>query len=470
MDEKFDKIETIYDLLIYAYERIQGNEDNSILSTYLEEMPEYRADITCLFREVLYNNLTIKEFLKKIAVYLEDDYKQVCMHILKEFDRFYGERDQYPLIRESTIETKLSYPPDNNISDNLAFYPIFNKNFIMESDVMADARVHKIYDEIWDGIKNYRINKYEKDKKVIITKYNNDWIKESLIQNKCLKVAVVPFSNEPPFREDKSSGILEYKNYSEEELNKIYEDCIKILEKFDEEKIDIVIFPEVVMRVELVERIKSWLTINAITGTNLKLIFIGSYYKDAINRCTLLSGGGVKLVINDKQNGFEYKDKNNNIHRENLGDKLNNINLVDIKGLGRVWYTICKDALVFSNVIAIIEKYACNIQMVSCYTRSLKDFRDSGELLSRKYQVLSVIANSCAARELQSEAIGFISYPVLAKDKTKSTDNRNIDYNCCDRCMKESYCKCGHVFCFYMEAETYEGCESLKVDNNQILV
>lgn len=445
MSNKLHKIHTIYDLVIYAYERINGKSENQILSRYLESTPKYCEQITFLLREVLYCNLTVEEFVKNIADYLERDFEQVCMHILLEFNRYYDECDKYPLISERFTKVIEEYSIQNNISSQFAFYPMSQRNFIMESNVMVKARVHRNRAGIWDAINSYRINKIENsENSVLIKKYKNDGIEQVIAKKSCLSLAVIPFSNRKPFQEN-DRGILQYKEYSDEENEKIYQACIALLKDLDENGIDIIVFPEIVMTEKLITRIKRWLQINAIQKTNLKLIFMGSYYVNDVNRCKLFSGTGKELLSNDKQNGFEYCDMEKNPHREELGDKSDIIYLIDIKGLGRVWYLICKDAIIYNHSVNIIEKYDCNVRIVSAYSNSISDFQTAGDILARGYEVFSVVCNSCAVR--RGKNIGVISYPVFYNEG-KNISSREKTYACDVNCKQCSYASCAHIWKF----------------------
>ena len=48
--------------------------------------------------------------------------------------------------------------------------------------------------------------------------------------------------------------------------------------------------------------------------------------------------------------------------------KSEKILLIDIKGLGRVWYLICKDDLIFENVAPFVSKYESTVQVISAYS------------------------------------------------------------------------------------------------------
>ncbi len=453
MNDKLYRIHTIYDLVIYAYQQICGRRESRILSQYLESVPKYRSEITFLMREVLLCNFTVEEFVNKLHGYLENDLEQVCMHILIEFDRYYSERDKYRLINEITTNAIIEFRIQNNISDQFAFYPMYQQNFVMKSQVMSRARVHRNRKGIWDIIKSYRINRInDSENYVLIREYRNDGIERALLKRFYLTVAVVPFSNKMPFEEDEQ-GILRNKQYSDEEIEKMYMDCITLLKELDEREIDIIIFPEVVMTETLILKIKKWLQINAIQGTNLKLIFIGSFYKDNINRCMLFSGTGKELLSNDKQNGFEYYDKAGNPHREGLGDKSDLIYLLDMRGLGRIWYLICKDAILYNESVRIVEEYECNVRIVSAYSNSISDFQTVGEMLAKAYEVFSVVCNSCAVRI--GKHIGLVSYPVFYNEG-KNISSRERTYSCTKHCKNCSYAKCAHIWQFCVAEQEEE--------------
>lgn len=454
MDVKFYNIHTIYDLVIYAYEKINGRCESKIISQYLDTAPSYRSEITELMREVLLCNLTVEEFAGELHKYLKHDLEQVCMHILVEFDRYYSECDKYRLISEITTKNIIEFEVQNNVSNQFAFYPMSQSNFVMKSKVMEKARVHRNRKGIWDLIQSYRINRIsDSENYVLIKKYKNNEIEQTIAKNACLNMAVVPFSNRSPFEEDEC-GVLKERQYNDEEIERMYKDCIALLKELDERGIDIIIFPEIVMTEMLIMKIKKWLQKNAIQGTNMKLLFMGSFYKNDINRCVLLSGTGNELLSNDKQNGFAYHDKEGNLHRENLGNKSDVIYLLDMRGLGRIWYLICKDAILYSESIRIAEEYDCNVRVVSAYSNSISDFQTVGEMLAKAFQVFSIVCNSCAVRI--GKHIGVVSYPVFYNEG-KNIADREKKYACARNCQKCVYAKCAHIWQFCVAEQEVEG-------------
>lgn len=98
MGNKLHKIHTIYDLVIYAYERINGKFENQILSRYFEFAPHYRGEITFLLREVLLCNLTAVIFRKiserRFCRYLADHGKFSDLLIRELWDLFHNAEDE----------------------------------------------------------------------------------------------------------------------------------------------------------------------------------------------------------------------------------------------------------------------------------------------------------------------------------------------------------------------------------------
>ncbi len=448
MDETFERIHTVYDLIVYSYTQIMGMGENRIISRYYEELPGYRSKITNWMREMLLCNLSVEDFVKEWISYLQQDKEQVCMHVLMEFDRYYKERDSYPLIRELKTKKMIDYSTENNISDRLAFYPMGQDNFIMHAEVMKKARRHRMKSGIWEKISSYRINEISPLVPLVgIRKYNNNSIEWSLAQNGCLAIAMIPFSNQAPFDRDEKTGIWTRKN-EDADYQKMYEDCIVLLEELNKRNIDIVVFPEIVMTEQLISDIKTWLMQNRDKAGNLKLLFMGSYYTENINRCVLLSGMGKELLANDKQNGFEYTDTQGKLHREELGVKSEKILLIDIKGLGRVWYLICKDDLIFENVAPFVSKYESTVQVISAYSSCLSEFRGTGEALAEKYQVFSAVSNSCAVRG--GREIGIMGYPVIF-EQGNSITGFSLEYACSLGGACCSYGRCAHIMRFDLE-------------------
>lgn len=175
---------------------------------------------------------------------------------------------------------------------------------------------------------------------------------------------------------------------------------------------------------------------------------MGSYYTENINRCVLLSGMGKELLANDKQNGFEYTDTQGKLHREELGVKSEKILLIDIKGLGRVWYLICKDDLIFENVAPFVSKYESTVQVISAYSSCLSEFRGTGEALAEKYQVFSAVSNSCAVRG--GREIGIMGYPVIF-EQGNSITGFSLEYACSLGGACCSYGRCAHIMRFDLE-------------------
>lgn len=464
MEEALFKVTSIYDLMIIAYDRIRGKAENRILSRYYEEVQECFGEITYLMRELFTENLTITEFVKELTQYFSVDEEQVCMHLLMEFDRFYKERNEYALLKEPSVRKMMQYPMDSPVSECLAFYPMCEANFIMSSDVMKDARWHRIKRGIWDAIESYRIIElHESENKVFVKQYNYDGIEQAIKQNGTLTFAMIPFSNQDAFHRDEKTGRLELKSYRGE-MGQIYEDCISLIRELDERAVNIVLFPEIVMTELLVEQIRGWIIKNASKLKHMKLLFMGTYYSGDVNQCVLLSGAGKRLLTNQKRNGFVYQDQKKERHRERLGDAWDEISLIDMKGLGRIWYLICKDFLVYEEVVSMVSKFGCNVQIASAYSKSISDFRLVGESLAGNCQSLFAVSNSCAVRT--GKEIGLIGYPVFYVEG-KCLTAKSLPYQCSVECERCAYARCAHLFRFSVhEKRIFQ--ENCRISENKL--
>ena len=247
-------------------------------------------------------------------------------------------------------------------------------------------------------------------------------------------------------------------------MGQIYEDCISLIRELDERAVNIVLFPEIVMTELLVEQIRGWIIKNASKLKHMKLLFMGTYYSGDVNQCVLLSGAGKRLLTNQKRNGFVYQDQKKERHRERLGDAWDEISLIDMKGLGRIWYLICKDFLVYEEVASMVSKFGCNVQIASAYSKSISDFRLVGESLAGNCQSLFAVSNSCAVRT--GKEIGLIGYPVFYVEG-KCLTAKSLPYQCSVECERCAYARCAHLFRFSVhEKRIFQ--ENCRISENKL--
>ena len=452
MDEcSFDesKINTIYDAIVYVYLRLRQNGEEKYLERYYSQFQstdlcrDERREIKGLLRNTLKNELySPQQFIQDLVPIFrkdEDVAGLLCIFTLKEFDDYLSNYE----IEDAGLRKIISYKKVGYIYSDWEYVPLFKDNFIMDLKNMKDAKMDKLNKGIWSEIKNYKIIKHPDNYDISIDRFNVKWIKNDLEENKNLKIAMVPFSQRGVFSED-SEGVKRYNPYGEKEEN-VYLSCISILEDLEKINVDIVIFPELVMTKTIVDRIQEWIMDKHQSKPKIKLIFLGSYYDNNINRCVLLAGDGSLLLSNDKRNAYEYENKSGKKHREQLGDFSKTISLIDIPGLGRVFYNICKDAIVTTEVMEIVGNYRYNFNVTSADTKGIENFIEIAESIGMLYGVFSAVSNLCSARKRKSEflEIGFIGVPVLKKNHIKG---KSVTYKCDAPCAEDDFCACAHIF------------------------
>lgn len=469
MDENYYKIQNIYDLMIYAYIWIREKEENH-LENYFNQVQDEGTiqDVTTLFRELVNRNILIEDFLKELKRFLEEEPEKIWIHLMLEFDRYYSEFEHYPLFKIDDLRIINELSNENNITDEWRFYSMFQDNFVMNSDVMSKAKKRRIENGIWEYIKSYRIIKTEI--RVSITRYQNPSLKNLINEKRSLRIAVIPYSDKCCFEEDPETGQQKIKKYDEEQHKIIKKNCELLLDQLRKEDVNIIVFPELVMDKEIIDHIKQYVISQTVRGSSIKLLFMGSYYEEGINQCLLLTGTGKEIIRNQKHNGYKYKDSKGREHRESLGDFVSDINLADIKGIGRVWYLICKDAIVFDQNVKITNNFGINVQVISSYSKSVSEFKKTGESLATIYALFSLMCNACSARkcitdDLENTELGVISYPIF-ETKKKSILGYSTYYQCGAMKEKCDYCQCAHIFDLDLASEmVIERTEMINMQN-----
>lgn len=467
------EIKTIYDVIVCMYLILKAYGEEVYLQRYFDEfisdqkMLEERSEILSYLRNTVINKLfsplQIYEFLEFKMEEKTEMAPFYCIFVMLQFDLL--------LLRQESerhgLDTIIPYDKLSTIDSEWTYVPIFRDNFIMDGAVMDQVRDKKINKGVWQYIKNYKVIGHSnmQDYEIYIDRYNVDWIKNQKNKQvkRSLKIAMVPFSRKNMFVE-LQNGVKEYTPYENEEY--VYKCCISLLEKLERESVDIVVFPELVMTLELKDRIRKWLNKKFGAQSNTKLIFLGSYYENNVNRCALLAGNGRQLLTNDKRNAFEYRDSHGNIHREKLGNFSKIITMMDISGLGRIYYDICKDSIIIEDIMEITGKYRNNFNVISACSSGLQDFTRLADSLAGNFKVFSAMSNSCSARKMISDSIsvGFVGYPVCGH--RNALDGHCEEYSCDENCPENSFCSCIHIFEINIdERQTYEGNKTgVKVD------
>ena len=279
---------------------------------------------------------------------------------------------------------------------------------------------------IWneDYIKQYPLTIYHLDGMNAVTNHLRN-------RNKIV-FGIVPFSNEDMediFQikyEERTFSITGLKGEIEEALIQDYQ---MICKRAESANIDFLIFPEMLMT----EKIMASLRGNR-TKTRPCIIVNGSIWKDRINKSIITDENGIEILSYCKKEPFIY-EKNDIKYTERLDQNKNtNFCIMDLEGIGRVGIAICKDLV--NEKVKLFHKYmGTDLLIVPAYTKSM-DLQGSAQELSKEYNCVVIVANSCSALESRTKAgrVGFITLPAKMKsDRTEVT----LEYKrneCMSRC------------------------------------
>lgn len=462
------RIKTIYDLVVFAYMQICGRNENKYIKEYRRykknNIGNYLSVIMINFKELLNETLTIMEFVEEIEKYDDDLLKIFCVHFLYEFDNVFKEKENYPIfIKPNRLQPVEQYENKNNISQEYVFYPLAQNNFMIRSNVIVKNKMrhHRIRTGIWESISSFVVVQVnENSQKVILKTYNDKKsICEYINNNEKFKFAIVPVSNENWFKvnENGESFTIDYTSTNDKIMNDSY---IKVIESLDKENVNVVIFPELAINDNTIGVVSKFLSYSCIDSSinNIKLVFLGSHWANNKNTCTLLSATGSVLLENEKKNPFELNGKDGMPIIEELDEMPENVNLIDIEGLARIYYVICKDCLDNKQMEEMYNDFGVNMSVVSAFSNSISDFETKAEYFSKNYMGITLLSNSCAVRKNVDGHlvdIGFVSFPVCEK-ATRKVNNRYKKYKCGDNNKMCKYCKCAKTYEVKLNEEEHD--------------
>lgn len=229
-------------------------------------------------------------------------------------------------------------------------------------------------------------------------------------------------------------------------INQKYKDMI---DRIYQEDIDIAVLPELAMNRKTETEIKRYLAEKAVLqpGGTLKLLFMGSLWDNGKNECILFSGNGSVLLRNQKRSPFSFWSEGRE-YRENLKERSQKYELLDVDGLGRILYVICKDDLDDLPQISFWNEYKVSMEIISAFSPSVSYFVRQMKRFAEDYLGVSLLANSCEPRSNQEEInVGSLVIPAMRKEPPMQTEGVEIPYHSGQDCIKScQFCRCMHIF------------------------
>lgn len=457
---------TIYDLLVVLYEWIDDKNCPSYIHSYYDSMNTKEGtiyiDVNNLLNSMLRGDIEFGFFLKEVSKVLsEDNYKLVSVHILLYFDVIFKEKENYNCLgfrNIVNIKRICSMGPLNNNQEKYRLFLRPQKSLLDESKAMKDMACRYINrkdgSNIFSNIDSYVIIRRDNRlPNVRIKKYGVKVFDDCNNEEKSIKIAILPVCSIEWFKV----------RYGEAENEKKYfeiEDCIedkkennnrylKMLDTLAEENVDIVIFPELAMNKDTEKTIKAHLYRKTIQNEifPIKLIFLGSLWNEGKNECVVLSSTGTELVRNRKKNPFTicYKDDN---YTEKLVSREEDYEILDVDGIGRILYLICKD--VFEDIDQVIfwNEYSINFEVVSSYSSSISYFCQQLKNFVEKYEGIGILANSCVPRKKTLDKVCNVGFLVTPSKNKHSVTEGDFSYYWMDKkCNSEcTFANCAHIF------------------------
>lgn len=243
-----------------------------------------------------------------------------------------------------------------------------------------------------------------------------NYYNKSIFTDGRINIACCPFSKEMWVRKNAGSS-EEYFRIEYDKANEVAQNnrIIDLIRYLDEQGINIVTFPELVLNNSSLCEIKSFLLRSELQ--NIKLIFSGSHWNsdESNNISYILSRDGTVLLRHQKKIRYKYfsHDSNQYVTEEIDPDAL--VAFLDIPGLGRTVYNICADYnndLIQFLCSSIMETDIYFIAAFTPDTNLMLKRAQSNALLKGETTILT---NSCAAAK-EGQAISFVVKP-LAENK-----------------------------------------------------
>ena len=233
-----------------------------------------------------------------------------------------------------------------------------------------------------------------------------------------VKVALIPFSKAKWFDavDVENNNLIDIiYNADKEKINLAINRAINKAEELDA---DIVIFPELVMNNNTLTEVKQFLRKGYFNFHSLKLVFLGSNWDNNSNVAYILSSTGKVLLEVSKKIPFDQYIQNSNTPKtENIIRHDNKIPLLDIEGLGRISYLICKDSLEPHFETTSYAYLMANISVISAFSPKVAEFQNMAGARAKMYGASTFMCNGCAAIKDRDTLIGNVVIPRVNENK-----------------------------------------------------
>lgn len=406
---------------------------------YEKEFMQIEELFSILF---LYNEIDKEHFCdflnEWISLYksIKNDHDIFCLETLYSFDKNYA---NYSLVLKTSLQEQgplnkafndkvlfYNIPPDSYLNDYLKMNNIRKGRQTVPYDPSnLDSKFQNFHIVNVNSLNSLKpkVIKYTKSINIedtsligIIASKIDDNFKVKLLDDKC-KLFNIEYTNE------KFESHMKY--------------IFDIITRMDEHGFKIIIFPELFLFPQSLDKLKKFLCSNQLN--NIQLIFTGSEWENNKNSAYILSSSGTVLSKHSKKASYEHYCKENGItYSENI-EKENDIEFLDILGIGRISYLICRDFLTdyLRNLCTGIME--SNIMCISAYTNKTNLMIKSSEDIAKLKGAASILCNSCSAIIDNENLLGYMIIPKVENKQLtyskKIFSKDDMDCNNCQKCF-----------------------------------
>lgn len=387
----------------------------------------------------------LKDFIEK---HKTDTRTTFWLTVAELIDYYYV--DTYPILHEARTkrDTPINIVPLNTYGiKDISIFPHPQETMIHLIDGVYNKKwrprgylnMINSYFHNYLVIYSYQLTGFE----VRVTNYENHDLKQRMIDNEGLKILFFPFSSKPVtdvytpyFNKDEMTFGFTH-NKAQDQLAKArFETSLRNYD-FVKNKPDIIMFPEMYLNESIRNRIPSLL--NEIRVPNPCLFIAGTEWNHQENVCYVYNQFGDQIVSQKKYTPFKWKNPDNNeVWKEDIGlnGKKQVVHLLDISGIGRIAFFICKD-MKDAETMSLLRLFDVDFIFVPAYTPSW-DVSSMSNELSQEYHCISIYSNACAAKKTKEVSRIFVPNKVNSERTYRKISVRK------SRCRKkicDSYCK-----------------------------
>lgn len=277
---------------------------------------------------------------------------------------------------------------------------------------------------------------------------------EEILKSGRLRIAVFPFAGREwftrvPAETDRTINI-HYNEAQNQKLFNAYRRALRVAERYEA---NLVIFPEMALGSTVRARLREMLGQQPKEERlrHVQLIFAGTEWLDGENAAYIFTAEGRLLLTQKKREPYDfYNDSLKAFQRENLRGDERELWFLDVPGLGRVSYVICRDFLDAREQMDRGALLHSGLLMVSCYTPKLDEFQNGAESLVKGQAAVVTLCNTCAPMAASGGPVGFLSVP--ACEGNKHLECRETAYAAMDPACRDGNC----AFCSCMDLYTLD--------------